>query len=200
MGIGQRYPRHQEVTMRNSFTLGAAAAALALLAGCGSSSNKTASTTTTAASATGTPASSASKSPYGPGSAGGASASTGAGAVTVTSKPSKVGTVLAAGPKKMSVYLFEADAGAQSACSGACAGVWPPVTTSGTAKASGAALAADLGTIMRSDGTKQVTYKGHPLYFFAKDKDDGDSYGQGIKSFGAAWYVLAPSGKKIDNS
>jgi predicted lipoprotein with Yx(FWY)xxD motif len=199
MGFGQRYPRYQEVTMRNSLTLGAAAAALALLAGCGGS-NKTASTTTSAASATGTPASSSSKSPYGAGSAGGASASTGAGAVTVTSKHSKVGTVLAAGPKKMSVYLFEADGGAQSACSGACAGVWPPVTTNGTARAGGAALAADLGTIMRSDGTEQVTYKGHPLYFFAKDKDDGDSYGQGIKSFGAAWYVLAPSGKKIDNS
>ncbi len=46
----------------------------------------------------------------------------------------------------------------------------------------------------------QVTYKGHPLYYFAKDGDAGDAYGQGSKSFGAGWYVLAPSGKKIDKS
>jgi predicted lipoprotein with Yx(FWY)xxD motif len=45
-----------------------------------------------------------------------------------------------------------------------------------------------------------VTYKGHPLYYFIKDKDAGDSYGQGSHAFGASWYVLAPSGKKVDNS
>jgi predicted lipoprotein with Yx(FWY)xxD motif len=61
-------------------------------------------------------------------------------------------------------------------------------------------MASDLGTITRPDGTKQVTYKGHPLYLFAKDKDDGDAYGEGVKAFGADWYVLAPSGNKIDLS
>jgi predicted lipoprotein with Yx(FWY)xxD motif len=61
-------------------------------------------------------------------------------------------------------------------------------------------MTAELGTITRSDGTTQVTYKGHPLYLFIKDKDDGDTYGQGIKAFGAAWYTLAPSGNKIDLS
>jgi predicted lipoprotein with Yx(FWY)xxD motif len=70
----------------------------------------------------------------------------------------------------------------------------------GTPNATGAAVSADLGTITRSDGSKQVTYKGHPLYLFAKDKDGGDAYGQGIKSFGAGWYALAPSGKKVDLS
>jgi predicted lipoprotein with Yx(FWY)xxD motif len=45
-----------------------------------------------------------------------------------------------------------------------------------------------------------VTYNGHPLYFFARDKDDGDAYGQGISSFGSDWYVLTPSGDKLDNS
>jgi predicted lipoprotein with Yx(FWY)xxD motif len=187
--------------MRNPLMLGAAGAALALLAGCGGS-GKTASSTTTASSATGTSASSAAKSPYGGGSPTGTGASAGgaSSAVMLTTKHSALGTVLAAGPKKLSVYLFEADKGPKSACSGVCASVWPPVTTSGTAKAGGGAFASDLGTIVRSDGTKQVTYKGHPLYFFAKDKDDGDSYGQGINSFGSAWYVLAPSGKKVDNS
>ncbi len=74
------------------------------------------------------------------------------------------------------------------------------MTTAATATAGGAAITANLGTITRSDGTKQVTYKGHPLYFFAKDKDDGDAYGQGVHGFGADWYVLKPSGAKVDNS
>ena len=55
-------------------------------------------------------------------------------------------------------------------------------------------------TTTRSDGTMQVTYKGHPLYFFAKDGDSGDAYGEGVHGFGADWYVLAPSGKKVDKS
>jgi predicted lipoprotein with Yx(FWY)xxD motif len=61
-------------------------------------------------------------------------------------------------------------------------------------------MAADVGMITRADGTKQVTYKGHPLYYFARDGDKGDAYGQGVVGFGASWYVLAPSGSKVDNS
>jgi predicted lipoprotein with Yx(FWY)xxD motif len=96
------------------------------------------------------------------------------------------------------VYLFEADKGPASSCSGECAKVWPPVI--GSPKAAGLAQAAGLGTIKRADGTTQVSYKGHPLYLFIKDKDDGDAYGQGVNGFGAAWYALAPSGRKVDNS
>jgi predicted lipoprotein with Yx(FWY)xxD motif len=121
--------------------------------------------------------------------------------VTVTVKhASKLGSILAAGSKKLTVYMFEGDKGASSSCTGACASVWPPVTTTGAATAAGVAKSADLSTITRSDGTTQVTYKGHPLYFFAKDKDSGDAYGQGVKGFGADWYVLAPSGSKVDES
>ena len=65
--------------------------------------------------------------------------------------------------------------------------------------AGGAVSASKLGTTTRSDGTKQITYNGHPLYFFVKDGDAGDAYGEGVKAFGADWYVLAPSGNKIDN-
>jgi len=61
-------------------------------------------------------------------------------------------------------------------------------------------MSADLGTVTRPDGTKQVTYKGHPLYRFIKDKDNGDAYGQGAKAFGSDWYALAPSGNKVDKS
>jgi predicted lipoprotein with Yx(FWY)xxD motif len=96
--------------------------------------------------------------------------------------------------------MFEGDKGTSSSCSGECAAVWPPVTTSGAPTVSGAAHSADLGTITRSDGTTQVTYKGHPLYFFAKDKDSGDAYGQGVNGFGDDWYVITPGGSKVDDS
>jgi predicted lipoprotein with Yx(FWY)xxD motif len=108
--------------------------------------------------------------------------------------------VLAAGPKKLTVYLWDADKGSKSTCTGACTKVWPPVTSSGAPQAGGQAVAAALGTTTRPDGTVQVTYRGHPLYFYSKDGDSGDAYGQGSKSFGAGWYVLAPSGNKIDKS
>jgi predicted lipoprotein with Yx(FWY)xxD motif len=162
-------------------------------AGCGSSSKN--STTSSAAAAGQTTSSSA----YGA-----ASTSTAAAApaptksIEVTTKHSKLGMVLAAGPKERTVYLFEADKGGQSACSGACAAAWPPVL--GSAKAMGGANSADLGTIKRAGGATQITYKGHPLYWFIKDKDDEDAYGQGLKAFGAEWYVLAPNGNKIDKS
>lgn len=177
--------------MTRSLGLAAAAAsAVALLAGCGSSSSSSTSSTS-AATASSTPTQSAAT------TATGAAATSG---IAVQTKPSKLGTILAAGPKKLTVYLFEADNGSSSACSGACTHVWPPVTTSAAPSAAGAAVSADLGTITRADGTKQVTYKGHPLYFFKQDGDAGDAYGEGSKSFGAGWYVLKPNGAKIDKS
>jgi predicted lipoprotein with Yx(FWY)xxD motif len=163
-----------------------------LVAGCGSS--KSATNTTSSQAAT-----TSAQNSYAPAAT--TAPTTGGGAATVvTAKSSKFGTILAAGSKRLTVYLFEGDKGSSSSCSGECAAVWPPVTTSGKAQASGAALSSKLGTIMRSDGTTQVTYNGHPLYYFAKDGDAGDAYGQGISGFGAAWYVLAPSGSKIDTS
>lgn len=181
--------------MKKSLMSVGAIAALALLAGCGSSSSTSSSasapaTTAAATTAATTPASTTAAS----GAAGGAP-----GTLVVTTKHDKLGTILAAGPKRLTVYLFEADKGAASTCSGACATVWPPVTTADVGKVAGKAIAADLGTTTRSDGTKQITYKGHPLYFYAKDKDDGDTYGEGSKSFGAGWYVLKPNGSKVDN-
>jgi predicted lipoprotein with Yx(FWY)xxD motif len=131
---------------------------------------------------------------------GGSSASAGGAATKVTTKHTKFGTILAAGHKQLTVYMFEADKGAASKCGGACAGAWPPVIARGSAVASGQAMSADVGTITRSGGIKQVTYKGHPLYYFMKDKDDGDAYGQGVHAFGAGWYVVAPNGNKVDNS
>lgn len=161
------------------------------IAGCGSSK----SSSSAASAPASTPASSGGA--YGQSTGSSASGSTAAALIT-TKHASKLGTILASGSKRLTVYLFEADKSGSSSCMGACASVWPPVT--GSPKAIGGAMSADLGTVTRSDGTKQVTYKGHPLYLYVKDKDDGDAYGEGIKSFGAAWYALAPSGKKVDLS
>jgi predicted lipoprotein with Yx(FWY)xxD motif len=170
----------------------AASMALAVLTGCGSSSkNASSSASAPAASA---PAQGA----YSQATSSSSSPSTTV--AVVTTKHNKLGTVLAAGPKKLTVYMFEADTGTSTSCTGTCASVWPPVTTGGQPQATGRTVASDLGTMTRPDGARQVTYKGHPIYYYAKDGDAGDAYGAGIKSFGAGWYVLAPSGKKIDNS
>lgn len=95
------------------------------------------------------------------------------------------------------LYLWAADSMNKSTCSGACAGAWPPVTAMGKVTAADGAKAADLGTITRSDGSKQVTYSGHPLYYFAGDSGAGQTNGQGSDSFGAKWWLVAPGGTKI---
>jgi predicted lipoprotein with Yx(FWY)xxD motif len=96
------------------------------------------------------------------------------------------------------LYLFEKDRRGASACSGACLVYWPPLLTGGTPTAIKGAEHGLLGSIRRGDGTRQVTYAGHPLYRFFGDTKRGQTNGEGLKDFGAAWYVLMPSGKKID--
>jgi predicted lipoprotein with Yx(FWY)xxD motif len=95
------------------------------------------------------------------------------------------------------VYLWAKDGMNMSDCSGACASAWPPVPATGTLTAAGSAKASDLGTITRSDGTKQVTYDGHPLYYFVGDSAAGQTNGQGSDNFGAKWWLVAPSGAQI---
>jgi predicted lipoprotein with Yx(FWY)xxD motif len=158
--------------------------AAAMLAGCGSSSSSNSASSSSAAA----PAASSSQSS--------GTASTASKAVTITTKHDKFGTVLAAGSKQLTVYLFEADKSTKSTCMSACASAWPPVI--GKPEATNQAKSADLSTTTRPDGQLQVTYKGHPLYYFVKDKDAGDTYGQGLDNFGAEWYVLSPSGNKVD--
>ena len=187
--------------MRNVYALALAGVLTAAIAGCGSSSKNSASTTTSTAAGTttttaATPAASTSaQGPYGGASK--SAAATSATAVVVTTKHSKLGTILAAGPKHKTVYLFEADKGPSSSCTGACEHAWPPLTAASVTAGAGAQQA-HISTITRPDGVKQVTYNGHPLYFFARDGDAGDAYGQGVKAFGASWYVLTPTGQKID--
>jgi predicted lipoprotein with Yx(FWY)xxD motif len=116
---------------------------------------------------------------------------------TVTTAHTGLGRIVVDG-RGRSLYLFEKDAHGRSACSGACAAYWPPLLTNGKSIAIKGAKPSLLGSIRRADGTRQVSYAGHPLYFFAGDAGRGQTNGEGLKDFGAGWYVLAPSGKKID--
>jgi predicted lipoprotein with Yx(FWY)xxD motif len=126
---------------------------------------------------------------------GGTTPSTGAqsGVATVTAASSKLGMVLVDGNGR-TLYLFEKDQPNQSACSGACAAAWPVDQSSGTPKAAGGVKASMLGTISRGDGTTQVVYNGHPLYYYAGDSGPGQLNGQGIDAFGAKWFVVTPAG------
>jgi predicted lipoprotein with Yx(FWY)xxD motif len=181
--------------VRHSSALAAATLVVVGLAvaGCGSSSSSSGGT------ASGYPATTTSASQSSSASNAAASGASGAaaGGTVLTTEHTGLGTILAAGSKRLTVYLFAADTGSSSTCSGACAQVWPPVTTTGNPKAEGGAQAADLGTTTRSDGTKQVTYKGHPLYYYVSDSQAGETTGQGVNGFGALWYVLSPSGSAI---
>jgi len=108
------------------------------------------------------------------------------------------GTALVDGAGR-ALYLFDADTGTASACTGACAQVWPALLAGdGAPGVTGTAQAALLGTSQRSDGTSQITYGGHPLYRFAGDTGPGEARGQGIHNFGGGWYVVAPDGRGID--
>lgn len=95
------------------------------------------------------------------------------------------------------LYMFTPDSEQRSACSGACARAWPPVTTKGTPVATGSLDAKKLGTIERPSGRRQVTYAGHPLYYYARDEGGAKPMGQDIRSFGGEWYLLSPDGQVI---
>jgi predicted lipoprotein with Yx(FWY)xxD motif len=137
-----------------------------------------------------TPGSPTAKTPAGSGPAAG---------VTVAVRDSKLGKILVDGQGR-TLYLFEADKGTNSTCYRACASAWPPLTTTGKPQAGSGTSPALLGTTARTDHTTEVTYNGHPLYYFISDTKPGDTTGQGLNSFGAKWYVLNPKGNKIDRS
>ena len=159
--------------MKRIFALALAPVVLALvIAGCGGSSGGSGTANT---------------------SSSGASADT-----MVALKKLNVGSALVDGAGR-TLYLFEADKTPKSTCNGACASLWPPDTVAAKPKAGPGVDAAKLGTTKRSDGKLEVTYNGHPLYFYAPDTQPGQDTGQGLNQFGAKWYVVASSGVKIDN-
>jgi predicted lipoprotein with Yx(FWY)xxD motif len=140
----------------------------AVVAGCGSSNSSTSSNSSSA------PAQKAS------------------GSVSVASS-SSLGRILVDSSGR-TLYLFGKDQGSKSSCSGACASNWPPATATGAPKAGTGLTAAKLETTTRSDGSKQLTYNGHPLYRYSGDQSPGDTNGQGQNAFGGVWYALTPAG------
>jgi predicted lipoprotein with Yx(FWY)xxD motif len=156
---------------RLSFIGSIAAAAALLIAGCGGGNSNSSST------------SSATKSPSGS-------------ALVNSASTASLGDIVV-GPTGRTLYLFKKDTGPRSTCSGACAAQWPPLTTSGAVTSSGGVSMSALKTVRRSDGKMQVTFAGHPLYYYAGDTTPGTANGQGLNTYGATWWALSPSGKEV---
>ena len=116
---------------------------------------------------------------------------------TVSTARTGLGRIIVNG-QGHTLYLFEKDRRGHSACSGTCATYWPPLVTGGKPIAVNGAKQALLGTIRRADGTRQVTYAGHPVYRFRLDAKRGQTKGEGLNDFGGGWDALTPAGKKIE--
>jgi predicted lipoprotein with Yx(FWY)xxD motif len=94
-------------------------------------------------------------------------------------------------------------------CEGDCATAWPPFTQEGMMMADESEMASEdmammptvdpalLGTVVRADGSTQLTYNGHALYYFVGDVAPGEVNCQAVAQFGGTWYVLSPTGEVI---
>jgi predicted lipoprotein with Yx(FWY)xxD motif len=130
----------------------------------------------------------------GSGTPSGASASApgaaGSGGALKTSTVNGVSVVTSA--QGFTLYSFVPDTATTSKCTGPCAQIWPPVT--GPA-AAGQGVTGTLGTITRSDGAKQATYNGHPLYTYTADTAPGQAKGNGLNVDGGVWHEVTASGQ-----
>jgi predicted lipoprotein with Yx(FWY)xxD motif len=128
-------------------------------------------------------------------SSGQSSTNQSAGVKLATAQADKLGTIVVDGTGR-TLYVFDKDTAtpSKSNCNGDCAAMWPPVLAgSGTPQLDGVD-ASTVGTVTRTDGRKQLTLGGMPLYQFANDSLAGDVKGQAV---GGVWWVVGPDGKKI---
>ncbi len=146
--------------------------------------------------ATACSSSSTGKAPSGVPVAAGGSAAAGAAAGTIGLRSGPLGSYLADGTGR-SLYLFTSDGANSSSCTSTCSTYWPALAGNGKPAAATGVNAGLLATFARSDGARQVSYDGHPLYYFALDSAAGDTKGQGLNDFGAKWWLVDPSGKPI---
>lgn len=114
----------------------------------------------------------------------------------ITSGDSEFGTMLF-NNEKQAIYIWELEESPEAECYGNCAEAWPPVLTDGAPIASGSVNGELLGTTKRTDGSTQVTYNGHPLYYYAHEKA-GEVKCHNISTHGGLWWVIQPSGMKAD--
>jgi predicted lipoprotein with Yx(FWY)xxD motif len=117
-------------------------------------------------------------------------------AATVGISNSSIGQILV-NSQGRTLYLFKADQGTKSACTGACAGAWPPLLVQGKPTLGKGINASLVGTATRPEGATQLTYNGHPLYTFAQDQKAGETNGQGVSAFGASWFALNSAGNQV---
>ncbi len=129
---------------------------------------------------------------------GSTSGGSGSAASSVSSYDSSTyGNILSSTSGKI-YYIFSADSKGKSRCTGPCAKVWLPVI--GSATVSGGASSSLAATLTRSNGKKQVSYDGHPLYTFTGDSGPNEVNGEGLDQFGGYWYVISTSGKPVTSS
>jgi len=117
----------------------------------------------------------------------------------VTLRKTSLGTILV-DPRGRTLYLFEKDVNGVSACNSACLSYWPAFTSRTVPRAGAGVHQSLLRLAKPTRGLPQVTYAGHPLYTFVGDKAPGQTTGEGLQNFGAAWDVLGASGTKIEQS
>ena len=131
---------------------------------------------------------------------GGAIPSSNGGPATLKLTSSKEGRYLVDG-QGHSLYLFEKDEGGESYCNGACAAVWPALETDAMPQAGAGVDAGAIGRIKRDDGEMQVTYHGHPLYYYAADASTpGKTKGEDVEQFGDGWYLVDGGGKSVEET
>ena len=108
---------------------------------------------------------------------------------------SQFGRVLFSGGDQ-AIYLFTRDDRAKTRCYGACAKAWPPVFAKGRPRAGEGVKQSLLGTLRRRDGRRQVTYNGHPLYFYAHE-GPRQVLCQNVEEFGGLWLVVKRDGRPV---
>ena len=128
-----------------------------------------------------------------------ASATGANGSAGVKVAPSNLGRVLVDSRGK-TLYIWAHDKGSKSTCYGACARYWPALITHGKPKASSGANPKLVGTSRRSNGSLQVTYAGHPLYYFSGDTKAGQTSGAGLTDFGGLWSPVSGKGAPVKSS
>ena len=179
--------------MRRALVILGGSVSMLIVAACGSAAAGTTTPTVTGAppqAATSLPTAAATPTPSQPAPA------PAAGATVALQSVGGLGQILV-GPDGKTLYYFLADTGSASTCNGQCAQNWPPLTTTGVPRATGGVSATLLGTTRRDDGTTQVTYDGHPLYYFIADSAPGMATGEGIDAFGAKWEAVSAAGTAV---
>jgi predicted lipoprotein with Yx(FWY)xxD motif len=115
---------------------------------------------------------------------------------TVIVQASSFGRVLFDG-RAFVLYGFTRDERGKSACSGACARAWPPYIVKSPPHAAVGVAARLLGTTRRTNGARQVTYAGRPLYYYVGDRKPGQILCQNVMEFGGVWRVIRPTGRLV---